>query len=203
MPMPSWTWQATGVVQWSAKLASTQPLKPGDKAFATLDVEIESGWHMYSISQPPGGPTTTVISVPPKQVLQAAGTITGPVPQTVYDPNFKMDTEFYEEAASFKVPLVVDSKTKPGPAKVVIDVFFQVCNDRTCMLATTVHVPLKVMIAAAPAKESAKPSATGTGANPPTTEPTSGSTVSKKSIRQATASEPGIKESGVRSYDRS
>jgi thiol:disulfide interchange protein DsbD len=152
-------------VQWSAKLDSARPLKPGDKVFATLEVKIESGWHMYSITQPPGGPTTTEISVPPKQVLQAAGTITGPVPQTAYDPNFEMETEFYEEAASFKVPLVVDSKAKPGPAKVVLDVLFQVCNETTCMPPTTAQVPLKVTIAAsagAPARESRKPNAPST-----------------------------------------
>jgi thiol:disulfide interchange protein DsbD len=153
------------VVNWSAKLDSARPLKLGDKVFAILDAEIESGWHMYSITQPPGGPTTTVISVPPKQVLQAAGTITGPVPQTAYDPNFEMDTEFYEESASFKVPLAVDSAAKPGPAKVFIDVLFQVCNDTTCMPPTTVHVPLAVTIAPgapAPAKDRVKSSGAST-----------------------------------------
>jgi thiol:disulfide interchange protein DsbD len=149
------------VVQWSAKLDSARPLKPGEKVFATLNAKIESGWHMYSITQPPGGPTRTIISVTPKQVLQAAGTITGPVPQTAYDPNFEMNTEFYEESASFKVPLVVGSSAKPGPATVVIDVLFQVCNDTTCMPPTTVHVPLKVTIAPgapAPSKDRVKSS---------------------------------------------
>jgi thiol:disulfide interchange protein DsbD len=120
---------------------------------------------MYSISQPPGGPTTTEISVPAKQVLEAAGTITGPVPQTAYDPNFEMQTEFYEGSASFNVPLVVSSKAKPRPAKVVIDVLFQVCNDTMCLPPTTVHVPLAVTIAPgapAPVKGRVKSSGSST-----------------------------------------
>jgi thiol:disulfide interchange protein DsbD len=157
-------------VEWTAK-GPDKAQRAGEKVSVELSAKIDSGWHLYSITQPPGGPTTTVISVPPKQVLEAAGTITGPVPQTAYDPNFEMDTEFYEELASFKVPLVVDSKAKPGPANVVIDVLFQVCNDTTCMPPTTVHVPLKVTIASgapAPAKDRVKSSgaSTATEQNP-------------------------------------
>lgn len=171
------------VVQWSAKLESARPLKPGEKMFATLVAKIEEGWHVYSISQPPGGPMTTIISVPSGQVVRARDSVVGPMPQTAYDANFEMQTEFYEGSASFQVPLIVDEGAKGGPATVVIDVLYQTCNDRTCLPPTTVHVPLKVTIAAAPAKESAKPRAAATGANPP---PNSGSTVPKKSGKQVT-----------------
>jgi thiol:disulfide interchange protein DsbD len=144
-------------VEWTAK-GSDHALQPGEKFSIEVFAKISSGWHVYSITQPPGGPTTTVISVPSKQPFHLAGAVIGPKPQTAYDPNFEMKTEFYEEAASFKVPLVVDSKAKPGPAKVVIDVLFQVCNETTCMPPTTVHVPLNVTIApgaTAPAKRMA------------------------------------------------
>lgn len=139
--------QASDIVHWAAKISPVHSLKPGEKATATLDAKIEEGWHVYSISQPPGGPATTVISVPSKQAIRLDGKVTGPVPESAYDPNFEMQTEFYEESAIFKVPLVVDSTAKAGPVKGAIDVLFQACNDRLCLPPTTIQVPLTFRVA--------------------------------------------------------
>ena len=146
---------ADEVVHWSARLDNSRPLKPGQKTSAIVEAKIGPGWHLYSITQPPGGPTTTVISLPQGQVLHAAGTVVGPVPETDYDPNFEMNTEFYEGSARFRVPLITDSAAEPGPSKGVVVVLFQVCNDTMCLPPTSVHLPFNVTIVAATAKESA------------------------------------------------
>jgi hypothetical protein len=74
------------------------------------------------------------------------------MPEQAYDPNFEMQTEFYEENASFRVPLAVVASAKPGEAKGTIDVLFQACTDRVCLPPTTAHVSLTVTIAGGTAK---------------------------------------------------
>src|SRR6185437_8647525 len=131
--------------RWSAA-APGKTLQPGAKFFVRLSTQITSGWHVYSITQPPGGPTTTVITVPTAQPFRLAGQIIGPPPHTAYDANFEMNTETYEDHAEFTVPVVVSPTAQSGDHKLAIDVRFQVCNDTTCMPATTEHlkVPIKI-----------------------------------------------------------
>lgn len=135
------------VVHWSAKLASERPVKAGQKVAAVLDASIEPGWHVYSITQPPGGPSRTQISIPPNQMVKLADKIIGPKPQSVYDSTFSMQVESYKEAASFRLPLAVRADAKPGATESTLDVRFQACSDRLCLPPATKHVPLNVTIA--------------------------------------------------------
>src|SRR5215469_15639821 len=86
--------------QWSAA-GPGKAIHPGEKFSVKLSAKISSGWHMYSITQPAGGPTTTVITVPTTQPFKLDGQISGPLPFTAYDANFEMNTETYEDRAVF------------------------------------------------------------------------------------------------------
>jgi thiol:disulfide interchange protein DsbD len=133
---------------WSAAVPG-KAVHPGEKFFVQLSAKISSGWHMYSITQPPGGPTTTVITVPTKQPFRLDGQITAPQPHTAYDANFEMNTETYEDSVEFTVPVAVESSALAGEQRLGIDVKFQVCNETTCMPATTEHLGVPVRIEAA------------------------------------------------------
>ena len=58
-------------VQWSAKFASSAAaLRPGAKVTLNLTANIESGWHVYAVSQPPDSPViATDISGPATRAL--------------------------------------------------------------------------------------------------------------------------------------
>src|SRR5215469_3044736 len=131
--------------QWRAA-APGKAIQPGAKFSVQLSAEITGGWHMYSITQPPGGPAVTVITVPTTQPFKLAGEIAGPAPHTAYDANFEMNTETYEERAEFNVPVALSSNTHPGDQKLNIDVRFQVCNDTMCMPPATEHLTVPVKI---------------------------------------------------------
>src|SRR5215469_3081552 len=132
-------------VQWHAA-APGKAIHPGEKFSVKLLANISSGWHMYSITQPSGGPTTTVITVPRTQPFRLDGQISGPPPRIAYDANFEMNTETYEEGAEFAVPVAVTASTSAGDQKLTVDVRFQVCNDTTCMPATTEHLTVPVRV---------------------------------------------------------
>ncbi len=136
---------ATDIVQWTAT-PTPETVKPGAKVNAVLAAKIKAGWHVYSITQAGGGPFPTQISVPAAQVLKAAGAVVAPKPKTAYDPNFQMNTEFYEDSVRFQVPLVVVSDATLGQTSGTIDVRFQTCNDTLCLPPKTVHVPVAMTI---------------------------------------------------------
>src|SRR5581483_11165461 len=136
-------------VQWSVKVKNAQ-LKPGEHFVAEVSATIGSGWHVYSISQAPGGPIPTAISVPQNPAASLTSPITGPKPEKVFDPNFQMETEFYEDSASFKLPLVVKPNAS-AEAKLPVDVYYQTCNDHTCLPPTRLQLTAALKIAAAAA----------------------------------------------------
>ena len=72
---------------------ANQSVKQGDKFSISLVALIDQGWHLYSPEQPSGGPIPTRISVPENKNFQLAGDIENPVPQTVFDPNFNLETQ--------------------------------------------------------------------------------------------------------------
>jgi thiol:disulfide interchange protein len=136
---------AEDVVQWSAKV-NPSTVQLGDRLEMAVTVKIADGWHVYSIDQKPGGPKPTAIRVPDGQVFQPAGPVTGPVPRTAFDPNFQMETRFYEGSATFKVPLAVAAKAPVGAQKAQVSVLFQVCNEQSCLPPTKTMVEAVAII---------------------------------------------------------
>jgi len=134
-------------VEWSAT-GPKKALKPGEKFEITLSAKISDGWHMYSFTQPPGGPTKATASLPRAQPFKQADAIRQPEPHRVFDPNFEMQTESYEGSVSFALPVVVSAKATSITKAVAVDVRYQVCSESTCLPAKTVHLSEPVAIAA-------------------------------------------------------
>jgi len=135
-------------VAWSA-ICSAKSVHPGQKFSAKVSAQITSGWHIYSITQAPGGPTPTEITLAAKQPFTLSGFVIGPLPHSSYDENFQLETDTYERTAAFKVPIAVAAKAPSGASAVAIDVRFQACNDRNCLPAKTIHLSAAVRIIAA------------------------------------------------------
>src|SRR6266496_3039054 len=93
--------QPNDIVLWSARLRSERAIKPGEKIAGVLSASIEDGWHIYSLTQGPGGPIPTNISVPLKQIVSSDGNVSGPKPEESFDPNFLMFTDFTGKARKF------------------------------------------------------------------------------------------------------
>ena len=93
-------------IRWSLK-SENQTVKAGATFNVQLTATIDAGWHLYSLEQPEGGPIPTRISVPGNQKFKLAGDIETPQPLVVFDPNFNLETQFYEQEAVFTVPLEI------------------------------------------------------------------------------------------------
>jgi hypothetical protein len=131
------------IVAWSAHAPAAAVA--GSHLDVRLHARIEDGWHIYSISQPPGGPTTTYISLTGK-LLHQNGVIQGPEPQRSFDPNFGIETQTHEGQVSYVIPAMVDRAAPAGEQKAGVDVTFQSCNDTLCLPPHTTHLEIQVKI---------------------------------------------------------
>jgi thiol:disulfide interchange protein len=201
---------AEEIVRWSAHGPTSA--RAGALISIELQADIQKGWHVYSISQMPGGPETTVISFPSKQPFRQDGLLQPPMVHKAFDPNFNMKTETYEGTVKFRIPVIVDAVALVGNQKIAVDVLFQTCNDTVCLPPFTQHlfVPLKILpgpgeapprsatsgrpspltsktkeVASSESNQSAAP---GAGSAPTATPPRSTATVSPSSETTAVTS---------------
>lgn len=136
-------------VHWTAKFQpSASALHRGAKVKLMLSAEIDAGWHVYASSQPPGSPVVgTQITVPDGQPLSLSGEIDSPEPQTRMDPTTGKSIDLYEGSARFTLPLKAAKNAMPGKHTFEVDVRFQACNDRLCLLPRTQNVKTPITIA--------------------------------------------------------
>jgi thiol:disulfide interchange protein DsbD len=135
-------------VHWTAK-APAKAARAGATATVTLATTIDKGWHVYALSQGPGGPLPMRMTVPDKQAFALGGKIVGSTPFADIDPS-GVAVEFYKEKASFAVPLKVDPTLKPGTYTAKVSTRYQVCSDRLCLPPQTVTLEVPLTVGAAP-----------------------------------------------------
>jgi thiol:disulfide interchange protein len=142
---------AQSPVTWSLTANAPASLKADDKFNAHVTAQIQAGWHLYSLTQSPGGPIPTRISLPEGQPFKLAGDPTGPRPRVEMDPNFQITTETHEGNVSFRVPIVVNAGVPSGSTALNINVRFQACNDKLCLPPRTVKLSASVILVEAAA----------------------------------------------------
>ena len=162
--------QGENPITWSLATSRDLKVKPGAQFEVVLTATIDEGWHLYSTTQPTGGPTPTRITVPPGQAFTLAAAPAGPEPKREHDPNFGMETEFYESSAAFSLPIQVASTAPGGRQRVEVHVRFQTCNDRLCLPPKTDKLAVEVTVVGATVTSAAGGSS---GPAPSTQRPTS------------------------------
>lgn len=133
------------VVRWKVDTAGQQVDAHGTFR-AHLHAEIGSGWHIYAPTQQAGGPVAMSVTVPQGQPFTVGGALESSVPHKAHDENFDMETETYEGAADFNLPVKAGAAT--GAAMLLLDVRYQVCNATFCLPPHTKHLSVAVQVAA-------------------------------------------------------
>ncbi len=108
-----------------------------------VQASIAPGWHVYSLTQPAGGPVATRVTLSPGQPFELAGTpVSAPAPHVAYDDAFKMNVQLYEARVRFLVPVRASRAVMPADS-VRVNVRYQICNASLC------YPPQKANLAAA------------------------------------------------------
>lgn len=181
-------------IRFSGKAEPAQ-VRQGERARIVLTATIDPEWHLYSLTQPAGGPRPTRISIDGDGPVSLIGTPRQPRPRIAPDPNFSTPgqppfmTETFENRADFTIDVEVRPNAPLGPQKVIIKVGFQACDDHQCLPPRTRPVEIDLTISAARGGQSTDPivamlSRTGTKTPEPTPEP--GTTTAGESPAQPT-----------------
>jgi thiol:disulfide interchange protein len=133
-------------VQWKGSLESGSAATPGSKGVLEVSASIQEGWHVYGLTQPPGGPTSLRIALDENAIAQSAGAPSGSAPVKKHDPSFDLDTQVYLHSIILHLPFQVKADSPAGKQALPVSVRFQACSDQMCLPPRTVHlsVPIEV-----------------------------------------------------------
>lgn len=132
-------------VTWS--LSMRDPPRTGASALvgvAVLRARIGEGWHLYSMTQPPGGPRATRIEIVGDPPFRLAGPIERPAPDTIPDATFGIMSEVYDDSVTFRLPVASPSTRPRSRSRILVAVTYQACTSRLCLLPRTDTVTVTV-----------------------------------------------------------
>jgi thiol:disulfide interchange protein DsbD len=133
-------------VKWTLK-APAVTYRAGEKFTVEVAAQIDSNWHIYAVTQAPGGPFPTRFSLPDGQPFRLAGAVTGPPPVVEMDANFGIQTESLAGSPIFQVPVLVAAEAS-GELPLHINVRYQACDESNCLPPRTDRLAVPVTLAA-------------------------------------------------------
>jgi len=139
--------QKLNPVQWRLSLAPERAA-PGSQVLGRLTAQIDSGWHLYSLSTPKGGPIATTIQLAPNPAV-AGLKIHPPPPVRQFDRNFNLDVESYEKQADFLLDIRLAENLPPGSVALTAQVRFQCCDAKMCLPPRRVTAAASLLVDAA------------------------------------------------------
>ena len=151
-------------VKLEASLAE-KALAPGATSEIAVTARLDAGWHIYSLTQPAGGPIATSVKLDPSKVLELAGDVRQGSFETHRESAFAVDVESFTGKAEFWIPVRVLATAKPGKYTCSVRVRFQACDGKMCLPPTdhVAEVSFEVVatkvakVATKPATSTAKP----------------------------------------------
>jgi DsbC/DsbD-like thiol-disulfide interchange protein len=113
----------------------------------TLQAMIAKGWHIYSLTQKPGGPIPLRLELVGANDVLVRGVIDAPKPERTFDKNFGIETELYSGTPRFTIPVGVPGKSPTGIRRFQIGARYQVCSDKVCLPPRTDKLDVAIRIA--------------------------------------------------------
>ena len=121
---------AAAAQQHAQFTAQPATVAPGGKALVSVDVKIDSGWHLYSGSSPAGIPISFRLEgQSPAEKLR----LLQPPPKRAFDPVVNGDTETYENDVKFLLEIAVRKDAAAGPVDIPVSARYQTCSSTQCV----------------------------------------------------------------------
>jgi thiol:disulfide interchange protein len=118
-------------VQWTLTFVS-KAAAPGSHVLAKFTGTIQPGWHVYSMTTPPGGPNPTTAGIADNPAV-AGFKIYQLKPERKLDPNFGIDTETFAGQYVLLYDIELKKNAAAGQADITANVRYQCCNDTICL----------------------------------------------------------------------
>jgi DsbC/DsbD-like thiol-disulfide interchange protein len=135
-------------VKWSLVGGSApREIVSGRTVPLTVQADIAKGWHIYSLTQKPGGPIPLRIDLLGAADVVVRGIIRAPQPERAFDKNFGIETELYSGSPRFTIPVGVPGRSLTGMRKFQVAARYQVCSDTLCLPPRTDKLDVSLRIA--------------------------------------------------------
>jgi Disulphide bond corrector protein DsbC len=136
-------------VHWNVALVSQDPIRKGSDATLEVSGVIDDGWHVYALEQLPHGPTPLRVTLDQNVIAVLASPASGSAPEKVYSASFGLDTQYYTHTFAVRVPVHLSQDLPAGRQLIPLNVRFQACSDKECLLPRTLHLSLPIDVPAA------------------------------------------------------
>ena len=105
-----------------------------------ITATIKPGWHIYSITQPPGGPVATKITVSPPPGVRITGPFQPSVaPDKKQEPAFdNLTVETHHDTVTWSAPIELAAGVDPAKLKIAGKVTVQPCDPNACLPPTPI-----------------------------------------------------------------
>lgn len=115
--------------------AEIQPPAAGKPAVLAITAQIASGYHIYSLTQPKGGPRETRITLEPANGYRRLGELQPTeFPHRSVAPEFNnLPIETHETQITWQVPIEPAAGVDPKNLRIVGKLNAMACNDRGCL----------------------------------------------------------------------
>lgn len=112
-----------------------------NEAVVFIKATIDEGWHIYSTTQPDGGPVRTSFIFTSSKAYEPSGGIAAPKPLTKFETSFNMDVQYFENAVVFRQKVIL----KNAHAVIAGKLNYMVCNDQKCLPPEDIsfNIPIK------------------------------------------------------------
>ena len=118
-------------IHWTLS-SDTEKAAPGSSIALKLTAKLDEGWHLYSLTTPPGGPIPTTAGLADNPAV-AGFKIYQPKPERRFDPNFNLDTETFEKEVVFVIVADLKKDAPAGPLELTSQVRYQACDAKQCL----------------------------------------------------------------------
>jgi DsbC/DsbD-like thiol-disulfide interchange protein len=133
----------TDVVKWTVAAPASWTTAGGTLKLS-VRASVADGWKLYALEQPEAGPTPLAFAAAKPFAVQGKA-IAGPVAKVLEDPQFGVNTRYYEKTATFTVPVVVPADLA-GMHEIPLEVTFQACGADICLRPYTQKLPVRIEV---------------------------------------------------------
>lgn len=111
----------------------------GKPAHLAVAATIEPGFHIYSITQGPGGPVPSKVTVAPSDQYRVVGDFRPePMPEVHPEPAFdNLEVEAHKGRVTWVAPLEISEGVNPAELVIEGTLRYQACTDQACFPPTT------------------------------------------------------------------
>jgi thiol:disulfide interchange protein DsbD len=120
------------VVSVTAEFTASTATGPGE---LSITASIKPTWHIYSITQPPGGPLPTEIKLHASEAFRLLGSFrASPPPERRSEPAFDhLTVETHHDRITWRAPIEIGPDVDPQTLKIEGDLRVQPCNPNHCL----------------------------------------------------------------------